>query len=100
MAARRAKLHPEAGLELLEGLAFYAARSEAAAERFVEDVESALRLISEAPGRWPLYRAGSRRFVMSAFPYSIIYRATETEIHVLAIAHAKRRPFYWKGRRF
>lgn len=64
------------------------------------DVESALGLISEAPERWPLYRAGARRFVISAFPYAIVYRATDTEIQVFAVAHAKRRPFYWSGRRF
>lgn len=100
MAARRIRLHPEAELDLLEGAAFCLARSEVAAERFVGDVESALSLISEAPGRWPLYRAGSRRFVMSAFPYSIIYRAIETQIQVFAVAHAKRRPLYWTRRRF
>jgi plasmid stabilization system protein ParE len=100
VAARRLRLHPEASIDLLEGLGFYLARSEVAAERFADDVESALSLIREAPERWPLYRAGSRRFVMSAFPYSIVYRATDTEIQVFAVAHAKRRPFYWSGRRF
>jgi plasmid stabilization system protein ParE len=100
VAARRLRLHPEAGLDLLEGLGFYLARSEVVAERFVTDVESGLRLISEAPERWPLHRAGARRYVMSAFPYAIVYRAIDTEIQVFAVAHAKRRPFYWSGRRF
>jgi plasmid stabilization system protein ParE len=99
VAARRLRLHPEAGLDLLEGLGFYLTRSEVVAERFVTDVESALRLISEAPERWPLYRAGARRFLMSAFPHSIVDRATDTEIQVFAVAHAKRRPFYRSRRR-
>lgn len=102
MAARRVRvrLHPEAGIDLLEGVGFYLARSEVVAERFVGDVDSALSLISEAPDRWPSYRAGTRRFVMSAFPYSIIYRATDTEVQVFAVAHAKRRPLYGRGRHF
>jgi hypothetical protein len=37
---------------------------------------------------------------MSAFPYATVYRATDTEIQVFAVAHAKRRPFYWSRRRF
>jgi len=37
---------------------------------------------------------------MSSFPYSIIFRATDTEIQIYAIAHAKRRPVYWRKRRF
>lgn len=100
VAARRVRLHPEAFLDLLEGLDFYLARSEVAAERFLGEVESALALISEAPERWPSYRRGSRRFVMAAFPYSVVYRPTNTEIQVFAVAHAKRRPSYWSKRRF
>jgi plasmid stabilization system protein ParE len=100
VAARRLRLHPEASLDLLEGLGFYLPRSVVVAERFVADFESALSLIAEAPERWPLYRAGARRFVMSAFPYAVVYRSTGTEIQILAVAHAKRRPFYWSRRRF
>ena len=36
---------------------------------------------------------------MAAYPYSIIYRAVGDEIHVIAFAHAKRRPVYWGKQR-
>lgn len=71
-----------------------------AADVFLDEVEDALVLIREAPDRWPLFRRGMRRFVMASYPYSIIYRMTETTVDVYAVAHAKRRPGYWKRRRF
>ena len=96
---RRVRLHPDADRDVEDGLAFYSARSAIAAERFLSEIEAALELVAEAPDRWPLYRAGTRRHVMSAFPYSIIYRVTRDEIQVFAVAHAKRRPQYWSRRR-
>ena len=99
MTARSVRLHPGAQRDIEDGLAFYSARSLIAAERFLDDVEAALDLIAEAPERWPLFRAGTRRYVMSAFPYSILYRVTPGEIQVLAVAHAKRRPMCWRTRR-
>jgi hypothetical protein len=33
------------------------------------------------------------------FPYSIVYLLLPEEIRVLAIAHQRRKPGYWSGRR-
>ena len=100
VAAHRVRLHPGADRDLEEGLAFYSARSPIAAERSLSDVEAALDLIAEAPDRWPLHRAGTRRHVLSAFPYSIVYRVGTGAIEVFAVAHAKRQPLYWARRHF
>jgi plasmid stabilization system protein ParE len=96
----KVRLHPEAVRDIEEGIAFYSERSLIAAERFLGEIEAALDLVVEAPERWPPYRAGTRRYVMSAFPYSIVYRVSRAGIQVFAVAHAKRRPRYWTGRRF
>lgn len=99
MVARSVRFHPEAERDLDEGLRFYLSRSAVAAERFLAEVEAALVLLQEAPERWPLFRLGTRRFVMAAFPYSLVYRTVGDEIQVIAVAHAKRRPAYWGRRR-
>jgi plasmid stabilization system protein ParE len=99
VAERSVRVHPDAVRDVEDRIAFYLNRSEIAAERFLAEVEQALGLVAEAPGRWPLFRGGTRRFVMAAFPYSIIYREMPNEVQVLAVAHAKRRPQYWRGRR-
>jgi len=99
VAASRVRLHPGAERDVEEGLAFYLGRSPIAAERFLSELDAVLERIREAPVRWPRYRHGTRRCVLGVFPYSIVYRVVSDEIHVYAIAHARRRPFYWKKRR-
>ena len=100
MPARRLRIHPGARADLAEGRDWYGERSILAAERFLDEVDRAVDLILEAPERWPPVRLGMRRFVMTSFPYSIVYRVSPTYIDIYALAHAKRRPTYWHRRRF
>ncbi|MFM5997101.1 MAG: F0F1 ATP synthase subunit epsilon [Dolichospermum sp.] len=47
-----------------------------------------------------LFRGSIRRLVIPKFPYSLLYRVLEDEqIRILAVAHYKRKPFYWSKRR-
>ena len=39
-----------------------------------------------------------RRVLVSRFPYSLAYLELPTEIRVIAVAHARKRPEYWRGR--
>lgn len=39
-----------------------------------------------------------RRSLVSHFPYHVVYRLEHDEIVILAIAHVKRRPGFWKDR--
>jgi hypothetical protein len=47
---------------------------------------------------YPSYEAGTRRYNFTVYPYSLIYRVSEKEITIVAVAHAKRKPGYWKTR--
>ena len=97
---QKLRLHPEALWDLAAGRDFYGESSPETAERFLLEVDAALALIQEAPERWATYRLGMRRFVMPSFPYSIVYRPAASIIDVYAVAHAKRRPLYWRNRTF
>ena len=44
------------------------------------------------------YLYGTRRLFLDRFPYFVVFRETAKELQVIAIAHAKRRPGYWKKR--
>jgi plasmid stabilization system protein ParE len=35
---------------------------------------------------------------MGDHPYTIVYRIVNDEIIVVAVAHQRRRPWYWRGR--
>ncbi len=40
----------------------------------------------------------TRRVLVQRFPYQIVYRLLLDEIVIIAVAHLKRRPGYWKER--
>jgi plasmid stabilization system protein ParE len=40
----------------------------------------------------------NRRYLVQRFPYGLIYREEGDRIFILAVAHLRRRPEYWRGR--
>jgi plasmid stabilization system protein ParE len=97
----RSKLYrfdPAAWQELEAADDWYRQRNPEASVRFLAAVYDALETIIESPQRWPSYLHGTRRFILHRFPHFIVYRDEPTVVSIVAIAHAKRRPGYWKGR--
>ena len=91
---------PEAELELIDGALFYA--REANAElglAFIAEFERALGVLCTYPRLGPVWRSSTRRFPLRRFPYSIIYQVKPEEIRVIALAHQRREPGYWRGRK-
>jgi toxin ParE1/3/4 len=56
--------------------------------------------IAEAPQTWPLVskRRQIRRFLLARFPFAVLFLVVPDGVVVLAVAHTKRRPFYWRRR--
>lgn len=98
MAGKPVRFHPEAEREYLSSLGWYSERSLEAALDFENEFQRAISAIENAPQRWPAYFSLFRRFVLHQFPFSVVYRIGDEEILVLAIAHAHRRPGYWRKR--
>jgi toxin ParE1/3/4 len=98
VSVARVEFHPEAFREIEDALEWYLERSLRAAEAFEREVESGISIIASSPAVWPLFEGGARRYILRRFPYSMIYRATESGILIVALAHHKRRPRYWRGR--
>jgi len=92
------RFHPEAAVEAREARRWYRARNEQASTAFVVAYRRTLDSIREAPERWPAHRHGTRRVVLRGFPYSVVYRASDGAVVVVAVAHDKRRPGYWRER--
>ena len=99
MPASVLRVLPEAALDLFRAEAWYRERSVRAADGFLVEVGRGFALIREAPDRWAIFRKGARRFVLERYPFSILYRVEGSTIWVIAVAHAKRRPEYWRARR-
>ena len=88
----------EALVEAEEAARWYAQRSPTAAAGFAFELEAATRAITETPNTWPLYDHGTRRYLIRRCPYSLIYRVETARLVIVAVAHAHRRPGYWKPR--
>src|SRR6187431_3362817 len=98
MAGARLWLHPAAIIEAAEAARWYGQRSEAAGAAFLAAFESAIDSIAEAPLRYPTYVAETRRCRLRRFPIGVVFRVTNDEIQVIAVAHERRRPAYWVDR--
>jgi len=90
--------HPEARVEYLAAVDFYAKRGAGLGERFTLEVEAAIDRIVEGPTRWPLFEQDVRRCLTHTFPFGILYTIDLDSILILAVMHCSRSPGYWKGR--
>jgi len=77
---------------------WYRQRSLRAAEMFLAELDHAVERIGDQPGQFPEYVSGTRRVVLDRFPYFIVFRETPEGMEILAVAHGRRRPGYWRDR--
>ena len=94
------EFHPEAESEFIESAAYYEGEVPGLGRRFGRTVSKILELLSENPGIGSLVDYELRSFAVGSFPYSIIYAPYKDLLFVLAIAHGRRKPGYWKSRHF
>jgi len=89
----------EAQNELLEQIAYYDDQQEGLGDRFRQSVEAATVLAAAHPKLGTIWKLRTRRVFPRSFPFSVVYRVEPTELVVLAIAHFKRKPTYWRDRK-
>jgi len=90
--------HPDAADELIETAAWYESAVPALGECFVAAVETAIHLLAGHRELGQEIESGFRHFVLAEFPHSVIYRLEPECVWVVAIAHHKRAPGYWRER--
>jgi plasmid stabilization system protein ParE len=95
---RTLEILEEALEEAEEAARWYAERSETAAVGLAEELDAAIVQIERTPKAWPPYAYNTRRFLLRRFPYSVVYRVYANRVIVIAVAHAHRRPGYWRAR--
>lgn len=89
----------EARQDLLDAAQWYLAEGgQTLAERFEEDLNRALRLLTWLPRLGRARRHGVRTWPLKSFPYLLAYRVQDDMLSVIAVAHQSRAPGYWQGR--
>lgn len=96
MTRRRVEIDDEAKLELRRAREWYAARSESAAERFEEEIVQAVDILAEEAETFAVYEGETRRKLLPTFPYALVFEVIDEVVFIVAIAHLKREPAYWK----
>lgn len=100
--ARRLRFDPRALDELREGARRLEARA-GLGDAFVDAVEATVARIGEAPETFrPLLTTRTGLVVRGAtvrrFKLHVVFVETADAVEILALAHARRRPFYWRRR--
>ena len=67
-------------------------------ERFLEEVAQAQRLILDHPEAWHPLGPRLRRCRLKRFRYGLIYSLTADVVEVIAVAHYRQKPDYWRDR--
>jgi len=98
ISSRQIDVHPEAVAEARTAAQWYRERSASAADAFIAELDRALERIPESPEMWPPYVRGTRRYLLQRFPFYLVYRQVVGRLEIVAIAHGRRRPGYWKSR--
>jgi toxin ParE1/3/4 len=102
---KRVGLDAEAHEEIDAAVAWYDAQTEEprVGDELLRAIDVALVRIAEQPGAFALVpgvavRLGVRRCTLRRFPYGVVFIELAEEIRVLALAHTRRRPGYWRSR--
>lgn len=90
--------HPDVSLEIKSSFEWYESLAKGLGEDFLTELEASYETVAEHPHTWPKFQFGFRRFVLSRFPFSVIYRLKNQTIFVIAIMHNNRKPGYWADR--
>jgi len=98
MAGFSIEILPAAHADLKAAYDWYFGHNPEAAASFMREIDAAVLAISRGPLMWASYIEGTRRYVLRRFPFSIVYRIEGSTIRVIAFAHGRRRPGYWRRR--
>lgn len=81
-----------------ESFRWYEERRGGLGLEFLGEIKAVLDKITEDPLRHPDAYRGTRRSLVRRFPFAIVYIFERGNVEVIAVAHVKRDPVFWKRR--
>ena len=98
MTSFAVEILPEAEAEIREAFLWYFERSTIAAEAFRTETLAAIDRLGFDALMWPEDDDSVRRHILRHFPYTVFYEILDSTVTVLAVAHQRRQPGYWRLR--
>jgi plasmid stabilization system protein ParE len=93
-----AAFHPEAEAEMRAAARWYEERRPRLGEAFLRSVERAVAAVQDNPSIGAAIGSGLRWFLLRRFRYAVIYTVANDSLVILAVAHLRRLPGYWRER--
>jgi plasmid stabilization system protein ParE len=92
------KFLPDAEEEMYEAAKYYQSQTSGLGIDYLSEVERAVVSIAQSPMTWPKVEGELRRRLIRRFPFGILYYIESEEVIIVAVAHLRRKPGYWKKR--
>ena len=96
--ARRLEVLPAALQEAVAATRWYLEHDERVAAAYEAELTRVFDEIERAPETWPRHHHGTHRFLLRRFPYEVVYKIYTELVLIIAVAHCKRKPGYWRQR--
>jgi plasmid stabilization system protein ParE len=90
------RIRAAARRDVAESHSWYVARSPAAAERFMAELDVLFGALAENPMMFPEVYGEVRRALMRHFPYAVYFVLHSHRIAVLRVLHQARDPREWR----
>lgn len=95
-----ATIHAAAEAEVDAAIAHYETQRAGLGREFLREFESAIDRIRGMPQAFAaIDEQGTRKLRFRRFPYTVYYVELKDAVWIAAVAHQKRRPGYWSGRK-
>ncbi len=88
----------EADEEFREAARYYESEAAGVGLSFITAVHKGVAEIVDLPLAAQVIRAGIRKKVLRHFPYNLFYAIEADTLVIVAVAHQRRRPNYWRVR--
>ena len=90
--------HRSAEMELAAAVGIGETRAAGLGLDLLNEVERVVSLLCDMPDIGERLDHRRRRFPLNRFPYGVIYRVEGDTLRILALAHRRQRPSYWRAR--
>lgn len=94
----RARFLKPAQSEVDEAIEYFDEQRSGLGDRFEQGLLDTIQFITEHPLSGKPLTERVRRFRLRTFRYNVVYVVDGAEIIIVAVAHHRRRPGYWRGR--
>ena len=92
------RFHPAAAEEAAAAADYYNGKRDGLGLEFLLDLNDCINAARALPDSGSPYEASTRRLLFRRFPFSLIYLADSNSIEIIAVAHQRRKPGYWRHR--